>query len=234
MSNRITRWLLLFLEYDFTITYKMGCTHFVAYALSRLFHTIEPPRVLNMMVDATPFILQFDWLTKVEDYLHTKVFLNSYLLEYKRHIALKALRFTLVDGKFHYLGQDTVLRHCLDVEEVAIVLTELHKGMGVNHFSIHITIKNILDVRYWWPTIHKYTLHFCRSCDEYQKLGNLTFSSMAKLKIALPSNPSTKWGLNFIGLVKPMARHIGNKYILVAMDHATKWVRRQKPYVPIQ
>jgi hypothetical protein len=56
---------------------------------------------------------------------------------------------------------------------------------------------------------------------------------MAKLLIALPSNPFTKWDLNFIGHVKPMGRHIGNKYILVVMDHVTKWAWRQKPSVPI-
>jgi hypothetical protein len=82
--------------------------------------------------------------------------------------------------------------------------------------------------------VHKYTLHFCRSCDECQKLGNLTFSSVAKLMITLSSNPFMKWGLNFIGHVKPMGRHIGNKYILVVMDHVTKWAWRQKPYVLIQ
>jgi hypothetical protein len=57
---------------------------------------------------------------------------------------LKALKFTLVDGKFHYLGQDTVLQHCLEIEEAAIVLTELHKGMDGSHFAIDITIR-----RYW-------------------------------------------------------------------------------------
>jgi hypothetical protein len=57
MSNIITRWLLLFLEYDFIVTYKSGCTHFVVDAISRFLHTTKPPRVLNMMVDAPMFIL---------------------------------------------------------------------------------------------------------------------------------------------------------------------------------
>jgi len=34
-----------------------------------------------------------------------------------------------------------------------------------------------------------------------------------------------KWGLNFISLIKPLGRLMGNKYILVAMDYATKWVK---------
>jgi hypothetical protein len=43
----ITRWLLLFLEYDFTILYKPCKTHVVANALLRLLDIIEPTYVLD-------------------------------------------------------------------------------------------------------------------------------------------------------------------------------------------
>ncbi len=36
VSGKIVRWLLLALEYDFIVLYKLGRTHVVAYALSRL------------------------------------------------------------------------------------------------------------------------------------------------------------------------------------------------------
>jgi hypothetical protein len=36
VSSIITRWLLLFLEYDFKIVYKPGRSHLMEYALSKL------------------------------------------------------------------------------------------------------------------------------------------------------------------------------------------------------
>jgi hypothetical protein len=40
--RRITRWLLLFLEYDFIVVYKLGKNHVVVDDLSRLLDVIEP------------------------------------------------------------------------------------------------------------------------------------------------------------------------------------------------
>jgi hypothetical protein len=47
VSGRIIRWLLLFLEYDFTVMYKPGRTHVVVDALSKLPDVIEPTHVPN-------------------------------------------------------------------------------------------------------------------------------------------------------------------------------------------
>jgi hypothetical protein len=42
VSRRITRWLLLFLEYEFIVVYKPSRTHVVADALPRLLDSSEP------------------------------------------------------------------------------------------------------------------------------------------------------------------------------------------------
>ncbi len=61
--GRITRWLLLFLEYDFTIMYKLGKTHVVVDVLSRLSNITEPTCVLDQTIDASLF---YTWPIMVE------------------------------------------------------------------------------------------------------------------------------------------------------------------------
>ncbi len=63
------------------------------------------------------------------------------------------------------VGQNNIMHKCLTSLEAHIVLKELHEGVAGRNFVADITIKKILDVRYWWPTLFKDTHDFCKSCD---------------------------------------------------------------------
>jgi len=67
--GRVVRWLLLFLEYDFKIVYKLGKSHLMADALSRLPDQTKHVGVPDQTSNVHLFTLQVEWLQSVYEYL---------------------------------------------------------------------------------------------------------------------------------------------------------------------
>jgi hypothetical protein len=108
-----------------------------------------------------------------------------------------------------------------------MVLQELQGGVAGRHFSLNIIVKKILDAIYWWPTMNRDVHEYCQTYDQYQTTTNMLTQNLAKLVTILLEEPFQKWGLDFIGHVKPTSKMSGNQYIMVAIHYATKWVETQ-------
>jgi hypothetical protein len=62
----------MFLEYDFTVVYKLSRTHVVADALLKLLDITKPTCVLDQTTYASLFYTRLEWLNDVNDFLRTR------------------------------------------------------------------------------------------------------------------------------------------------------------------
>jgi hypothetical protein len=155
--GRITRWLLLFLEYEFIIIYKLGKTHVVANVLHRLLNNSEPLGVPYQTMDASLFFIEPIWMQEVKTYLEIGHMLDTLILIQKQKLAKKAEPFTSKEGIMYIVGQDNKMHRCLTTLEAHFFLKELHEGVVGGHFAPDTIAKKILDVGYWWPILFKDT-----------------------------------------------------------------------------
>jgi len=70
VSWRITRWLLLFLEYEFTIVYEPCRTHVVVDVLFKLVNSLKPLGVSDQNMDSSLFFVEVIWMQEVKTYLN--------------------------------------------------------------------------------------------------------------------------------------------------------------------
>ena len=92
-------------------------------------------------------------------------------------------------------------------------------GYGGHHAGERTAYK-VLQSVFYWPTLFKDAKRFVLSCDECQRVGNISRRNKMPMNYSLVIEPFDCWGFDFMG---PFPTSHGNTHILVAVDYVTKW-----------
>ena len=80
----------------------------------------------------------------------------------------------------------------------------------------------VLQSGFYWPSLFKDAHAICGECDKCQRLGKISRRHMMPLNLILVVDLFNVWGIDFMG---PFPSSFGYVYILVGVDHVSKWVK---------
>jgi hypothetical protein len=221
---RLIRWILLLQEFDLTIKDKKGVENVVADHLSRL--TFEDSTAHLPIADSFPDEHLFaaktgPWYADIVNYLVTGKLPLHWKTADRQRFLKEVTRFVYDDPYLFKFCPDQLVRRCVPEEDTKAIINFCHTEACGGHFSAKKTASKILTCGFYWPTLFKDTLAFCRSCDRCQRLGALTRKHEMPQTSILTVEVFDCWGIDFMG---PFPNSHGFLYILLAVDYVSKWV----------
>lgn len=54
------------------------------------------------------------------------------------------------------------------------ILEHCHQGPTGGHLAANNTTRKVLETRFYWPTIFKDVVPYIKSCDAWQRIGNIS------------------------------------------------------------
>ncbi|KII62948.1 Transposon Ty3-I Gag-Pol polyprotein [Thelohanellus kitauei] len=215
VHGRRARWLQDLEEFDYTIEYIKGSENTVADALSRnvsmitlesqynLANEQKADESLNRCIE----LIQNDEQPTQDDTEETRT-----VFRMKRK--LKVINETLIHDSKH--GLRPIIPRSLRHE----LFTQAHENC-LSHAGFETTFRH-MSKKYVWPNMKDDIGKWCEECVKCTLSKAKNFTPRSNLQSISTDEPFDIWTVDFTGPLPTTST--GNKYLIVFVDHFSKWI----------
>nr|GFA76386.1 reverse transcriptase domain-containing protein [Tanacetum cinerariifolium] len=229
---RLLRSVLLLQEFDFKVLDTKGAENLAADHLSRLENpyenVLDPKGVNETFPLETLCMVTFHgdssapWFADFVNY-HAGNFIVKGMTSQQKNKFFKDVKHNFWDDPFLFkICADQVIRRCVHGKKALDILVACHNGPTEGHHGANLTAKKIFDSGFFWPTIYKDAHEFVKNCDSCQRQGKISQRDEMPQNSIHVYEIFDVWGIDFMG---PFPSSRENKYILMAIDYLSKWVK---------
>ncbi|RDX69453.1 Pro-Pol polyprotein, partial [Mucuna pruriens] len=163
------------------------------------------------------------WMTPILDYLQKGAILDN--PKEALRMAKEATRYTILGQQLYRWGFSFFLLRCLEEEESAYVIKEVHEGICDTHIGGRALASKIARAGYYWPTLKRDCMEYVKKCDKCQRFAEGHKAPLESLHPVTSPWPFFKWGVDILGPFPPAPGQV--KFLIVAVDYFTKWVEAE-------
>ncbi|XP_022032183.1 uncharacterized protein K02A2.6-like [Helianthus annuus] len=176
--------------------------------------SIEELEVQDVITEEGP-----NWMTPIKKFLKNGE-LPADQTEAER-VKIKSRQYVLQGEILYKKGYLAPLLRCVGPEQSQYLVKEVYEGICGAHFGARTVVAKLMNLRYFWPSMHRDTTEQLRKCDSCQIHAPVPKSPKHDLVPISSAWPFYKWGMDIVGPFPPAKG--GVKFLLVAIDYFTKW-----------
>ncbi|GKA83610.1 reverse transcriptase domain-containing protein [Tanacetum coccineum] len=176
----------------------------------------------HLMMLKSKFNNDEPWYVDFVNYIVGKVVPPNWTFEKRKSFFSQVKTYFWEEPYAFKLCADNIMRRCVARSETLEILAHCHSGPTGGHHSANVAAKKVYESGFYWPSIFKDANEYVRRCDACQRSGNISSRNETPQNNIQVCGVFDVWGLDFMG---PFPQSRGNKYILVAIEYVSKWIK---------